>query len=322
MKVVVVGARCAHQGIGEYVARGFQDNGVEVAAIVGTRATTILETRATLKERYGIECHGFTMLDEALDRVRPDFVAICSPFQFHREQLQLVANAPAHCLCEKPMWWEDRMDGYALKTAEAIDGFESAGRYLALMTQWPETLPTFDALHPGVRETPLERFDMWMGPTTTGPRIVLDAAPHCLSLLEALAGVGRVIDPVADFGHTAAADPGASPPPAGVLELRFTYRASHGDVKICCHYTETPAPPRPAAYAINGHRVDRAIRQPGYHQFFQAGAQEASLPDPLPLLIQRFVEQATAGTAPHRDSLLAAMTNLHELHNCAIRASS
>ena len=304
-KVVVVGARCVNQGIGEYVARGFQECGVEVAAIVGTRAASILETRATLKERYGIECDGFAMLDEALDRTRPDYVAICSPFQFHRDQLREVAAASAHCLCEKPMWWEEHMEFYEKQTRGAVQGFVDAERYLGLVTQWPETLATFDALHPGVREQDLQTFDMWMGPTSIGPKIVLDAAPHCLSVLEALTGVGEVVAAEASF---------ATP---GVLELRFRYQHSGGSVAVCCHYTETPAPPRPAAYAINGHRVDRAIRQPGYQQFFRAGDREAALPDPLPLLIRRFVETADSGALPHVESLVAAMTNLHELHAAA-----
>ncbi|MEM7166328.1 MAG: Gfo/Idh/MocA family oxidoreductase [Planctomycetota bacterium] len=307
-RAIVVGARCANQGIGEYVARGFHEHGVEVAAIVGTRATTILETRETLRERYGIECDGFAMLDEALQRVRPDYVAICSPFQFHREQLRLVAEASAHCLCEKPMWWEDDMRAFTKQTEAVVDQFVEAGRYLGLVTQWPQTLATFDRLHPGVRSKPLTSFEMWMGPTKTGPRIVLDAAPHCLSLLEALAGVGHVVSPQADFAT------------AGVLELRFGYVVDGRTISVRCHYTETPAPPRPAAYAINGHRVDRTIRQPGYQQFFQAQNREEALPDPLPQLIGSFLAQASSGTQPDKASLLAAMTNLHELRACAIAA--
>lgn len=306
--VLVIGARRAQQGIGEFVARSFANAGARVAAIVGTTARTLLEARDALDHRYGISCNGYVNLSEALEVERPDIVAICSPFLAHRRQLRLAAAAGAHCLCEKPMWWDDSMSQDLVRETDAIvDEFESRDRHLALVTQWPITLETYWSVYPSARGEPIRTLDMLMGPTHFGPRMVLDAAPHVISLLQALVGTGTVkAEAVTQIEETR------------TLRIEFEYLPAVGEsVAVGFELRETPAPPRPAGYAINGRWVDRVIELPAYEMFFEGGGRRVALPDPLELLVGNFLGAIENGRKIDRTSLVEGMRGLGRLHQAA-----
>lgn len=316
--VLVIGARRANQGIGEFVARWFAQEGARVTAIVGTRPNSILEARDTLRQNYGIECNGYANLSEALDKERPDIVAICSPFTKHRDQLLRVAEAGAHCLCEKPMWWDETMSDSSRgreasvreQTERLVDAFEERGLALSLVTQWPQTLETYYQIYPELRGEPVRSFDMLMGPTQLGPRMVLDAVPHVLSMLQALVGVGTVEAP------RVAIDPALE-----TLTLGFVYVGSgSAKVEARCEFRQTPSPPRPAAYAINGHRVDRAIQLPDYDMFFEGSGKKRPLPDPLQGLIEQFLAQIVPAGTTDRAALVEGMAALDYLYSETERA--
>lgn len=310
-RVVVVGARCARQGIGEHVARSFAACGATVSAIVGTSARTLLAARAALRERHGIDCHGFVDLREALEVERPDVVALCSPYGTHESLLSAIAAAGAHCLCEKPLWWRAGLSAHTLRarTLELVAPFTARGLRLSTVTQWPCTLPTFYALHPALHGALPRRMSLEMGPTARGPAMVLDAAPHLLSLLEAIAGPAPVRNPRAVWR-------------AGGewLELDFEYACLPQPIEVAARYLTTPAPPRPAAYALDGHWARRVIRAPGYQQFFTDGTRELPLPDPLPILVREFLAALQGATHPTAEALAATLGNLRSLA-CSAQAA-
>ena len=253
-----------------------------MVGIVGTSPETVEPTRATLGSRYGIDCRGYTSLDAALDAEQPGIVAICSPYRLHREHLRCVAEFGAHCLCEKPMWWGEATER-ALETRRLVDLFTNNGVYLDLLTQWPQTLPTFYQLFPHEADRPLRRFEMHMGPTSSGADMVLDAAPHGISMLQALAGEGGFEDVQASFSNE-----------QRHLELSFTYRphAPGADaVEGSFRYEQHARPPRPASYSINGCKVRRQLEMPDYRMRFSAGDRSVPLDDPLKLLVRNFLRQ-------------------------------
>jgi len=302
LRVAVVGARARRQGIGGHVARFFQREGAEVAAVVGTSRGTVEEARLAL----GGGPRGYLSVEELLAREQLDAVALCSPAGCHREHLERVAAAGLACLCEKPLWWGPAPDR-AAETARLVDAF--GGRTLMLLAQWPFTLPAFFELHPDARGRVPRRFEMWLGPVSRGAEMVLDSASHPISLLQALCGPGEVARAWARF-HA-----------SDDLELEFDWRHAAGATEARVALRTCERPPRPACYAIDGLRAERRVELPRYEQTFQAEGRSVAVPDPVELLVAEFLRRVGQRAAPDRASLIGGMVGLERLHNAA-RASS
>ena len=309
-RVLIIGARQRRQGIGHYVAREFHASGCEVCAVVGTTDDTAGKARDALRT-FGIDATAYSDLRAALDRQRPEIVAICSPYAVHREHLRLTAGARAHCLCEKPLCWRPPAD-LRSEAEGLVDAFVAAGRYLDLLTQWPRTLPTYFQLIPRVQGRPIERFQMRLSPIAHGPDMVLDAAPHMVSMLWALAGAGEIAAPRAQFG----AD-------GRELTLDFDYRHASGNIAVACHFGTCEQQPRPAWYAINGHIAERRIEMPGYRMHLRRhdGAGELPLPDPLALHVRSFVDDVRHQAATDRQRLVQSVTHLATLYEAVLAAT-
>lgn len=300
-KIIVIGARCARQGIGAFVAGWFSRLGAEVCAIVGTNEQTVSQAQADLRESFRINARGYTALDDCLQAEAADVVAICSPNAFHAEHLVAVADAGLHCLCEKPLHWPggpqgDHADGARPTTADLIDGFARRGLLLETITQWPLTLPAFYAIHQAERDAPVERFEMGLSPISTGAAMIPDAGPHFVSMLRALCGDGAIESPLLDRPSPASDSASGLANADGVTGLRIScrYRQEGGSTEAVLHVATCPERPRPAWYAINGSRVDRQVDLRAYDQSFVAGERRVPLRDPLEQLVARFLERIQA----------------------------
>lgn len=327
MKAAVVGARRVRQGTGEYVARELARRGVDVVAIVGTRPESVAEAAANLRERHGIDPRGYTSLDELLAAEDVDLVAVCSPIAAHPDQVRAALAAGCHVLCEKPLLWlagSERDPAGAARNAGAAAALcaesRAAGRLLSLNTQWPFTLPAFDELHPGVRDQPLERFEMHLGPTRLGADAVLDSGSHPLSMLWALAGPGSLSQLEVET-LPSPHDPGADPADA-VMALRFRYEHRAGTAAVCLRLKRCPSPPRPAGYAVNGASVERRIELPEYRISLVGGDETALVGDPLADAVEDFLDRARAGEPTRTDEIVAHASQLHQLVRAAQAATS
>jgi hypothetical protein len=178
-----------------------------------------------------------------------------------------------------------------------------------LVTQWPFTLPAFFRLYPDLRGRPVENFEIELSPARSGPEMILDAAPHALSMLEALTGPGVVVAPRSEF---VGGDPRR-------LLLSFGYRSEEGggasasEIGVTCRFSTTERPPRPAAYALNGHKVRRRIELKGYHMYFETGERSVALEDPLQLLVDDFLDKVATGATAARQSLIGSIGALEQL---------
>jgi hypothetical protein len=283
---VVVGARRARQGIGQYVTNALAVAGCEIAAVVGTTPETVQQAAEPLGTR------GYTDVQEAIARERPDLVALCTPIETHREQLSIVAAAGCHCLCEKPLLWDASRDNVLDATAIVAE-FEHAGAHLGLITQWPQTLTAFFLLHPAVEDQPVETFAMHLGPISTGAQMVLDSVSHPLSMLERLCGDHDVEKVLVDRE-----------------ERRCTLRFSYGGVDCRIDLETCEEPPRPAGYSINGLSAERRVQSgPEYRLWLEDGDRSVSMEDPLPLQVRSFLQAARTDS----EGLLLGMRNLTRL---------
>lgn len=314
LKAAVVGARRSRQGTGEWVARDLARGGVEVAAIVGTTPASRTEAQSTLRSRYGIEARAYASLSELLAKEEVDLVAICSPPEAHFAQLQEAARAGCHAFCEKPLvWWEGLLDeaeeALAGRVAALLQEFSARGRVLALNCQWPFTLGGFYELHPGVRDQPVERFEMRLSPTRTGQAALLDSASHPLSMLYAILGpsVEGVYQPRVSFEG----------PERRFMTCEFVYRHAGGETAARVSLEQHPEPPRPAGYAINGRWVNRRIQLPTYSLSFEAEGRIVALSDPLTAAVADFLVRLRAGTPTETAPVLAGALHLQRLVRAA-----
>ena len=311
--VAVVGARRKRQGTGEYVAREFARCGCDVRAIVGTSQSTIELARAGLRERYGIECAGYTSLVELLEAEKVDVVAICSPPHAHLSQLELAAQVGCHVFSEKPLWWSDELvsaaDEAQARTERLLESFIRHDRYLALNTQWPFTLDAFRRLHPGalIAGRPPERFSMWLSPTSGGRQMLVDSAPHLLSMLYALAGPGEIGRIRADYGGLPLDDERST------MRLSFIYRHARGVTEVQFGLSRCAEAPRPAGYSVNGFDAQRHIELPGYLLSFSANGDSVPVPDPLAAAVADFVASVGSGRRPDRTQIVDGMMQLQQL---------
>ncbi|MEE8141914.1 MAG: Gfo/Idh/MocA family oxidoreductase [Planctomycetota bacterium] len=325
-RTLVIGARRRKLGIGEFVARWFADAGAEVCAVVGTRMESAEEARQTLLQQYGIECRAYTQVEQALAAEDPQIVAICSPYACHREHLLAVASAGAHCLCEKPMWWnETHADAVAEETTRLVDAFLDQNLHLELVTQWPQTLPWFYQLFPEQQDRPVEQFCMQLSPSSKGASTVLDSMPHVISMLQALVGCGDIHKARARFLDAE----------RGELRCEFEYHYGAERVSAACLFKTCETPPRPAGYAINGEQADRVVQLPEYTMLLEGSlpggrGKSVNLEDPLKLLVRDFLNTVISGeTGKNRQALIESMTlqlpliaAVHELERGSLDAGT
>jgi len=284
-RVAVIGARRGRQGLGEHLARFAARHGAVVAAFLGTSDATVEEARRILAG-HGILARGYTRLEHLLDDQVLDALVVASPVATHHACLERALDAGLHVLCEKPLVW-GRPDAVA-EAARFEAAFAAAGLALWENCQWPCTLPAFRSLHPDAPDQPGD-VTMWLGPTSTGRRMLVDALSHPLSLLQALfPGEGRGIGDV-EFSTLR--------PDAGTLDLRFRFLRDAGSVGVRVELRSTPQQPRPAGYSLDGFRAERRVRMEDYALFFDDGGRSVPVPDPMERLVADFVA-VLAGAKP------------------------
>jgi hypothetical protein len=307
-RVAVVGARRRRQGIGEFVARSFKEAGADVVSIVGTTIDTVEQARAQLAEAYGIDANPYFSIRRLLDFEEIDIIALCTPYRFHREQLEHIGPAGVHCLCEKPLWWGPTHD-FKAETESLLEPFVSRGKTFGQITQWPQTIAGFYELYPEQRGEALETFEMLLSPISGGTSMVLDSMPHVLSMLRRLAGPGRIDEMQGDFSGRDNEN----------LAMSFAYHHSRGRARVTVRFVRKDQPPRPAAYAINGCGVSREIQLPEYSMSLVSEDRTVSIEDPLLDLVKEFLARVERDDPTDRDGIVADLMNLQLLTRAAER---
>ena len=301
MKVVVVGARTARQGTGPFIAGAFKRSGALVSGVVGTQTATVEQALSALKTEQGIDCNGYSDLRQALLVEQPHIVALCSPYQFHGEQLLAIAEANCHCLVEKPLIWPAN-DSQVLTVLEA---FKERSLLLKMVAQWPQTLRGFTAVHGPLPET-ISHFSMRLSPISIGENMIPDSAPHFISMLQALAGPGDFNDINIEFQSSA-------PQKIDGLVLGCNYEHENGTTEAQLKLETCETRPRPAWYQINRLRVDREVQLPDYKQELVSHDKYAVLQDPLESVVDQFLQALINEEIINVSALRKGQSNLQQL---------
>jgi predicted dehydrogenase len=246
-----------------------------------------------------------------LRAVRPDLLVVASPHETHEALLRLALRERVHVLCEKPLCWGAADP--AASAEEVARAFLAGGLHLAVNCQWPLTLPTYRALHPGVLDRAPRTFAMRLSPRSRGDEMLPDALPHALSLLHAV--LPDEDARVEDASRTLLDERGEA------TEVRFVWRAGGAAVEASVTLCTCDRPPRPASYAFDGHEARREVDLDGYRMTFVAGATRLPLPDPMRLLVDRVLATVAAGPPERPDpAAVPGMRNLVRL--CAASATA
>jgi predicted dehydrogenase len=313
-RVGLVGARRRRQGLGPFVARDLVAAGAEVACFVATSEASREAALPDLRSFAGLSPRGYLDLREMLAAESLDALAILSPPECHAGHLELAAEAGVHVLCEKPFVWE--VDDPRSRTATLLEAFAERRRIVWENCQWPYTLAGFEALHPGGLATPPRRFEMELEPISRGLRMLGDALPHPISLLQRLCP-GTA--PRAEGVRVEREGPGA-----GLTTIRFDYETDSWGCQVQVRLRRRESGLRAAAYAIDGRRARRVVSPDGYRLSFADSDRSVPIADPLSELVADFVEALRAsgsgqGSAPpqareiqERMDLLVALTTAYE----------
>jgi len=286
MRVAVIGARQARQGTGAHLARFCAEAGAHVVALCATTEATASAAVASFGEATGLRAEPIWR-DELLADLPLDALVIASPDRTHERWLELALARDLHVLCEKPLVWDDAPDLH-LRALALAERFRQAGLVLRVNTQWPHALAAYERLFPGAAVS-ARSFFMRLSPVASGPDMFRTSLPHPLSVL---AAVLPDVDATVENGSAVIAAGGAEG------RLSFTYSGAGRRLEVALHVLRQPEPPRAAAFGFDDRIAHREVG-PGYALALQAGGRRVTLPDPTPLLVGSFLQEA-ASLQPRR----------------------
>ena len=274
-----MGAGRRRQGLGPFVARDLLAAGAEIPGFVVTSPESRDAVARAWAGDLGIHPRGHLQLDSLLSSERLDALAILSPAETHERILSAALEAGLHVLCEKPLVWGRPGLG---RIAERIaNEFEARGLLLWENCQWPYTLPAFEQLHPGALLQLPRKLVVRLQPASTGAQMLGDAAPHALSLIQALLPGAA--------GHIEALRFQGGRPGSRRLVTRFRYCAGDRALEVEIELVRSDQRPRQACLEIDGRRAERLVAADGYQLSFAGDGRRVPLPDPLTLLVADFV---------------------------------
>jgi len=283
MKVAVIGAGRKRNGIGEFIAKYLHANGATVSCVLGS-TTGSSQTAAARLGTYGIRAKAYTDFSEMIRDAGPDAVAIASPIPTHGEYIERCIRAGVHVFCEKPLLSPEISD-----PATTIEGlFRQArqrGVVIAMNSQWPFCLPDYEELCGKIDPSRVEQFTIRLSPMSSGREMIPDSVPHALSLLNCVAGTGR-IEALSIAGRDDA------------LRITFSYLTRSATCRACVDLVRESAQPRTFSFGFNGRIVQRLIDPDTYTIHLTCPGKTLKIADPLELSVRDFLATAGSGGNP------------------------
>ena len=308
-RIAIVGARRVRQGTGPYLAAAFARLGHDVCGIVGTSRASVAQAQRRLRKDYHIRAAGYTDLAELLGEQNVDVVVIASPHETHLRYLRRGLAAGCHVFCEKPLWFPPLSEmpadaaGVTREAAHLLESAAAAKLHVGVNLQWPFTLACYRRLHPLPENAArITSFDMRLSPASRGKTMILDSAPHLISMLQALLGTGEIESMELRWGDDAHSR----------AEAAFGYRHQAGTTRVRLSLVQSTRQPRAAGYAINGNAVERRVAMKNYVLSLAAGDRQITMQDPLIQSARHFIGQIEGDVGDGAD-LVHGLRLLHRL---------
>lgn len=295
LRVAVIGARRARQGTGPYLALQAAAAGAEIVGVLGTRPSTAREA-AEFLQAHGQRPKAYTDHEEMLEDLEPDVVIIASPLGSHRAWLGAALEARAHVYCEKPLTTASPESSEKL-----IRAYAARNLVLQENCQWPEVLPAFRALHPGVDPAEATRFRMLLAPPMRGLIRWQEVLSHPLSLLQVLHPGPVELDAI----HFTELEPESADSRLD-FEFKTLDRVVHCEVVL----EDLEVFPRPAEFAFDDALCRRQVRASDYGMSFTDGqdaCQPRTVGDPMENCLRGFLERVQTARAELRAPIEEAL---------------
>jgi hypothetical protein len=266
LKIAILGVG----SIGEFHSREFNDLRCEVVAILTSKIESAYNKAKKLKEKYNINARSYSNLNELLSKEKIDAVSICTPHQFHSEQVRKCLEHNLHVLCEKPFVLDNNCDNYKI----AKNLFELAkekGKVLSVNTQ---LISMLDYIPKRIYSEGLNEFSMYMEPNKKGViNLITEVTPHMNSFLIRLMGnmdIKNIKFPIAQEDN---------------VKINFNY----GTCRVEYNIKIKDERPRKVEFSINGNKFERKIKE-NYEQELASEKNSVKIKDPLNVSIQKFIE--------------------------------
>jgi GFO/IDH/MocA oxidoreductase family protein len=302
IKIAIIGAGRNRNGIGSYIARYFKKNGADVVSVLGTTQKSAEKAAAALIP-WGINAAPYTDFQAMIGKEQLNAIAIAAPMESHHGYLINALKAGLHVFCEKPFVWPTPVDISALMTP-LFAMADTQGLKLAMNSQWPFSLPDYEALCGPVVPQVCEAFSIRLSPVVRGKEMILDSVPHALSLLYAVFSDGRLAGMRMDAE-------------AEKMTIQFQYCHSAGSCAAEIHLVHTPHQPRDFSYGFNGKTVYRLLDLDDYDIFFTHEGSKMQIKDPLDLSIRDFLTAVAEDRKPRIGSshIINNMNLLKEIYD-------
>lgn len=315
--VAIVGPGRSKQGTGPFIARTFKQLGCNVEAVVSSSLASANNASQLLQNEYAIDCKAYESLPALLTNHSIDVVAISSPASSHHQHLQTAIHAGCHVFCEKPLWWAESdivtaKDVHTItkQTTDLVKLCHTNNVLLQLNTQWPYTLASYYELYPQLKNQPtIESFSMWLSPQSQGGTMIIDTVSHLLSMLYSLVGAGKINNIESNYAASNSVSGGEQD-----LQIEFDYLHAFGDTQVSITLTSSDTFPKPAAYAINGLRVDRHVELPNYLISLRSAEKKVPIEDPLVSSIKNFISTVHSKASSDEVALIDGMTHLVQIY--------
>jgi hypothetical protein len=208
-----------------------------------------------------------------------------------------------HVFCEKPFVWPATVAASALLTP-LFAMADAQGLKLAMNSQWPFSLPYYEALCGPVIPQACEAFSIRLSPVVREKEMILDSVPHALSLLYTVFGDGLL-------------DAKRMDAEAEKMTIQFQYCHSVGSCAVAIHLVHTLHQPRDFSYGFNGKIVYRLLDLSDYDIFFTHEGSKIKIKDPLDLSIRDFLAAVAEDRKPRigRSHIINNMNLLREIYN-------
>ncbi|HMK51952.1 MAG TPA: Gfo/Idh/MocA family oxidoreductase [Thermodesulfobacteriota bacterium] len=297
MKISIIGAGRARNGIGEYIGKYFHQLGGRVTSVLGTTEKTSHQASLALR-KYGIEARPYTDFEEMVGREKPDAVTIASPSATHYEYLLKSLDSGLHIFCEKPFIWDDHAD--ILERVEDVLKRASQKKLtVAMNSQWPFSKEAYERLCGKLELRKSNAFFIRMSPFSPGKAMIPESLPHPLSLLYCLLRPGKI----GDVSFESRGE--------GEMDIRFTYLFETKACDVAVRLVHQKTPPRKFSFGFNDKIVVRNLDLQNYEIYFNYKDKKLMILDPLELSVKNFMEAVEKKIEP-------LVGTRHIIHNMSL----
>ena len=297
MKISIIGAGRARNGIGEYIGKYFHQLGGKVTSVLGTTEKTSHQASLALR-KYGIEARPYTDFEEMVGREGPDAVTIASPSWTHYEYVLKSLDSGLHIFCEKPFIWDDHTD--ILERVEDVLKKASQKKLtVAMNSQWPFSKEAYERLCGKLELKRSNAFFIRMSPFSPGKAMIPESLPHPLSLLYCLLRPGKIED--VSFESRG----------EGEMDIRFTYLFETKACDVAVRLVHQKTPPREFSFGFNDKIVVRSLDLQNYEIYFNYKEKKLMIRDPLELSVKNFMEAVEKKIEP-------LVGTRHIIHNMSL----